>query len=142
MSQQAEHKEPHNSVGIATNTTEEKEENQLICYYEKLVCNRRNAKALYKLHEEVIDCYRHTIWPVKVKTIRKYARIVTQFIIFSQTLDPNDVSEFLKLKFSQENLISAQSKVKVAPWVNILHIKRFLLILYRGKLNEYQHIFS
>ena len=57
--------------------------------------NRRNAKALYKLHEDVIGYYKHIIGPVKTKTMRKYGRIVTQFMIFSPTLDPKDVPEFL-----------------------------------------------
>ena len=57
----------------------------------------------------------------KSENNQKIERIATQFMIFFPKLDPNKVPGFLKFKISQENLISAQSKVKVGPWVNILY---------------------
>ena len=67
--------------------------------------------------------------------MRKYGIIITQFMIFSRTQNPIDVSGFLRHKFPQESLgagprFSRNGTLKQY----IMHIKRFLYILYRDKI--------
>ena len=82
----------------------------------------RNAKALLKLHENIIGFYKQAIEQVKPKTMKKYAIIVTQFMIFSPTLDPKDVLRFLEFKFMKKALIIILNKAKAVPSDNILRI--------------------
>ena len=139
--QQADHEELGGEADIATITVKEKEDNELINNYAKSVWNRRNAKV--KLHENIIDFYKQVIWQVKPKTIKKYILIVTQFMIFSPTLDPKVVPRFLEFKFTEESFDtnSKQSKSSTIRQY-ITHIKRFLYILNKDMLNEYSDLFS
>ena len=129
LSQSEEYRKTSSWASNLFFTTKEKEENKLINYDAKLVSNKRCAKALYKLHEDVIEYYKQTIGSVKPKTLRKYGRIITQFMIFYPTLDPKDLPGFLRHKFPLESLddglrFSRNSTLKQY----ITHIKRFIYI--------------
>ena len=92
LSQSEEYRKTNSWARNPLSTTEEKEENELVNYHTK--SNKISAKALYKLHEDVIKHYKQTIGSVKPKTIRKYGIIITHIMIFSPTLDPKEVPGF------------------------------------------------
>ena len=92
-----------------THSSFEKEdalEVELIEHYGKFICNKREAKELYKLHENVIECYVNFIEEVNAKTLRKHALIISQFMIYSSTLNPENLDKLIQLKFSNRFQIS------------------------------------
>ena len=136
--QQGDHGELGGGADSTTVTTKEKEDDELVTHYAKFVGNRRSAKALLKLHEDVIDFYKQSMGNIKAKTMKKYALIISQFMIFSPTLDPKDVPGFLEFKFPQESIDANSNQSKNSTIKQyISHIKRFLYILYKDELNKY-----
>ena len=141
--QQGDHGELGGGADSTTVTTKEKEDDELVTHYAKFVGNRRSAKALLKLHEDVIDFYKQSMGNIKAKTMKKYALIISQFMIFSPTLDPKDVPGFLEFKFPQESIDANSNQSKNSTIKQyISHIKRFLYILYKDELNKYSDWFS
>ena len=112
QSQHIKQEKLHSWVSNANSDIEEKEENELVNFYTMFVGNRRDTKALYKFHENVIGYYKRIIGHVKAKTMRKYGQIIPQFMIFSPTLDSKDEPEFLRLKLSYRTLDANSKKNK------------------------------
>ena len=113
-------------------------EDELIEHYGKFIGNKCDAKELYKLHEDVIEYYVNSIGEVNAKTLRKYARIISQFMIYSPTLNPENLDKFIQLKFPNKFQISyskLNSSITQSQYTSTL--KRLLLIIYRDDINIY-----
>ena len=66
-------------------------------YYEwnnDILKNKREAKFLFKIHEEILGYYAEKIKHIDLKTQKTYSRIVSQFLAYSPFFDPDDLERF------------------------------------------------
>ena len=62
--------------------------------FKSVVKNKREAKELRKIHEEMFDIYIQKMNAVEYETAQAYAKMISEFIMFSPGIDPNDLVLF------------------------------------------------
>ena len=61
--------------------------------------NKREAKYLFKVQNEVLEYYTNKMKHINPKTQKSYSRIISQFLVYSPSFDPDDLKSFIWLKF-------------------------------------------
>ena len=65
-----------------------------------IIKNKREAKELRKIHEEMFDIYIQKMNAVEYVTAQACAKMISEFVMFSPGIDPNDLELFLISKFN------------------------------------------
>ena len=94
----------HDVSSLSSNFEQDDESRSLIDILEIYTGNRRDAKALHKIHLGLFDNYFSTKTGLKPKTRIKYMKILAGFFIYSPTLDPIDLPKYLEFKFLKDSL--------------------------------------
>ena len=103
---------------------------EAIDYLGHYIGNKREAKSLIKLHEEVIDYYISQTTDVSALTLKKYGRSIADFISFDPTINPEQLENFKKYTVQQMKL-GGNLRQYTQP------IYKFLSILYCEEINNY-----
>ena len=64
-------------------------------YYFHVLTNKKEAKMLRKIHEEIVDSYSEQISHLSKKIIQSYANIVSRFLLYSPSVSIEDITPFL-----------------------------------------------
>ena len=103
---------------------------EAIDYLGHYIGNKREAKSLIKLHEEVIDYYISQTTDVSALTLKKYGRSIADFISFDPTINPEQLENFKKYTVQQMKL-GGNLRQYTQP------IYKFFSILYCEEINNY-----
>ena len=71
---------------------------QIIELHEKLLA--AGVMLILGLYENIISHYAYLMWEPKVKTLRKHMKIISECIIYSLTLNPEDLNKFKQFKYA------------------------------------------
>ena len=109
--------------------------------------NKREAKFLFKIHEEILGNYSEKMKHIDLKTQITYSRIVSQFLAYSPSFDPEDLERFLTIKFNLSIWIGTINKKLRGTVLNYYNcIKGFLKIVYSTEYSilssDYANSFS
>ena len=74
-------------------------DNTIYSLFKGILKNKREAKNLRRIYEEMFEIFADKMRHNKDSTIKFYAHIICQFIIYSPSVDPNDFEEFIMFKF-------------------------------------------
>ena len=70
--------------------------------FRDILKNKREAKELRKIHEEMFETYVSSLDYVDMKTAKGYCRIISKFLLFSPSVDPDELDPFLTREFKLE----------------------------------------
>ena len=63
--------------------------------------NKRESKKLRKIHEEMFEIYVSSLDYVDIKRIKGYCRIISKFLVFSPSVDPDDLELFFTTELNK-----------------------------------------
>ena len=67
--------------------------------FRDILKNKREAKELRKIHEEMFENYVSSLGYVNMKTAKGYCRIISKFLLYSPSVDPDELEPFLIKEF-------------------------------------------
>ena len=68
--------------------------------FQDILINKREAKQLRNIHNEMFNIYASKLGPLELKTANSYSKMISQFILYSPSIDPDDLDQFLSIKFN------------------------------------------
>ena len=70
--------------------------------FRDILKNKREAKKLRKIYEEMLETYVFSLNYVDMKTAKGYCRIISKFLLYSPSVDPDELEPFLTTEFKLE----------------------------------------
>ena len=105
--------------------------------YKDILKNKREAKVLRKIHNEMFDIYVSKLGPLDLPTAKAYCKMLSQFITYSPSVDPNDLEHFLPNKFNLNKKSGTfKSNLKRTSLKYNNCINRFLKIIYSTEYSK------
>ena len=114
--------------------SEIQKDNTIYSLFKGILKNKREAKNLRRIYEEMFEIFADKMRHIKDSTIRFYAHIICQFIIYSPSVDPNDVEGFIMFKFKlnkKSGILKSRLKGNALNYYKC--INRFLAIIYSSE---------
>ena len=74
-------------------------DDQYFYLFKDVLKNKREAKLLRKIHEEMFDIYLCKMRQINHKTAKFYWNAISKFMIYSPSLNPDELKPFLRKKF-------------------------------------------
>ena len=109
-----------------------------ITYLSRYIGSKREAKALMKLHADVIDYYISKSRNVDASSLKKYYRSIADFMAFDPTLNPEELNNFIKHKlFEFEDGTQSQAELERIFRQSTQHVTKFIKILYKDDMLKY-----
>ena len=66
--------------------------------FKEVLKNTREAKLLRKIHDEMFDIYINKLTYVSYDTAKSYSKMISEFVMYSPEICPDDLTTFLKNK--------------------------------------------
>ena len=105
--------------------------------FSDILKNKREAKNLRKIHDEMFDTYVKNLDYINLDTAKAYSKMISEFIMYSPGVNPDDLELFLKKKFSiTNNGRNFKSKLKGTPLKYYRCIEGFLKIIFSGEYSS------
>ena len=74
-------------------------DNSYVKHFRDILKNKREAKELRKIHEEMLENYVYSLGYVNMKTAKGYYRIISKFLLYSPSVVPDKLEPFLINEF-------------------------------------------
>ena len=101
------------------------------------------AKKLREIHEEMFDIYIQKMDALEYETAKSYAKMISEFVMFSSWLNPNYLEQFLTLKFNlSKEGGSLISSVKGTPLKYNRCIDSFIKRVYSSSYSSLNPVYS
>ena len=68
--------------------------------FKDVLNDKVEAKMLREIYEEMFGIYIQKMNALEYETAKSYAKMVSEFVMFSSGVNPNDLEQFLTLKFN------------------------------------------
>ena len=99
--------------------------------------NKREAKLLYKIQNEMMDIYVEHMKQKSHRTAKSYSNIISKFIHYSPSIDPDDLDRFIKITFNipyKGKIFPSSLKWTSLKYYNCIH--SFLKIVYNSEYSQ------
>ena len=118
--------------------TVEEIKNEDVEFLSPFIGNKRDAKELAKLHEDVMDYFISQSQGSDIRTIKNIGSSISEFIAYESTLDPKELANFIKFKFKEWKPYRMSQMEHARDW-NLLaqHLIKFMEVLYQEELTKY-----
>ena len=84
---------------IEDNNWDEEIDRNYFNMFRGILKNKREAKELRKIHEELFENYALTLGYVSMKTAKRYCKIISKFLLYSPSVDPDELEPFIIEEF-------------------------------------------
>ena len=75
-------------------------DNSYVKNFRDILKNKREAKELRKIHEGLLENYVSSLGYVNMKTAKRFYRIISKFLLYSPSVDPDKLEPFLVREFN------------------------------------------
>ena len=105
--------------------------------FKDILKNKREAKQLRIIHNEMFDIYISKQGPLEIKTAKAYWKMISQFVLYPPSFDPSYLERFLNIKFNLKKLGGTfKSSLTGTPLKYYNCINRFLKFVYSSEYSK------
>ena len=116
---------------IEDNSWDEEIDRNYFDMFRGILKNKRETKELRKIHEELFENYVLTLGYVSMKTAKRYCKIISKFLLYSPSVDPDELEPFIIEEFGLKKMSGTiKEGLKGTPLKYYRCINTFLKSLY------------